>query len=110
MTTKRDDSTEIVIREAARADIPEILKIFNERIQNSAGNFYYDPVNLEERQEWWLGLQRDGFPLIVAVHKDQLVGYANLSSFRSKPAYKMYVNMILVQCYLLTHAEKGLQR
>ncbi|WP_438434126.1 GNAT family N-acetyltransferase [Gorillibacterium sp. sgz500922] len=77
----------IVIREAVREDVPELLRIYNHYIAASAATFDLEPQTLEQRLDWFSHYGGD-YPLIVAEADGRVAGYAYLSVFRAKPAYK----------------------
>lgn len=76
-----------IIREAVREDVPELLRIYNHYIRTSTATFDLEPQTLEERLEWF-SHYGGSYPLIVAEADGRLAGYAYLSAFRAKPAYR----------------------
>lgn len=76
----------IVTRDAQIEDVPAILKIYNHAVVNTNATFDLEEQTLEEREKWFRHYGGQ-YPLIVAELDDQIVGYASLSSFRTKPAY-----------------------
>jgi len=79
--------TRVAIREAVREDVPELLRIYNHYIAVSTATFDLEPQTLEQRQEWF-SHYGGAYPLIVAEADGRIVGYAYLSVFRAKPAYR----------------------
>ncbi|KAI9310488.1 acyl-CoA N-acyltransferase [Dichotomocladium elegans] len=79
------------IREADESDLQLITDLYNEAIVNSTSLFVFETVTVEEKKAWLDECRRDGYAVIVAVDKTtgQSVAFANLSSFRSKPAYNL---------------------
>lgn len=74
------------IRDAVVSDVPAMMEIYNEAIRNSTVTFDLEEKTLEERMKWF---QKYGgkYPLIVAEHDKQVVGYCGLNRFREKDAY-----------------------
>jgi len=79
------------IRNAVPDDIPAILAIYNEVIENSTAVYCDDPVSLAERQAWYSGRMAHGYPVLVAEQQGKVVGYASFGDFRSYPGYRFTV-------------------
>ena len=41
------------VRLATRADVPDILEIYNEAVLNTTASYELEPVSLESRLEWF---------------------------------------------------------
>lgn len=78
------------IRPAQEADLPAILDIYNDAILNSTASFETVPRTLDEERQW---LREHGHPhaVLAAIHDGDVVGWASLSPFRPKPAYRLTV-------------------
>jgi L-amino acid N-acyltransferase YncA len=76
-----------LIEEACRADLPQILAIYNEVIRNTTA--VYSEVELDQAAgEAWFDAKADkGLPLIVARDASGVVGLGTLSDFRVPPCY-----------------------
>ena len=75
------------IRQATINDLKAIVDIYNQAI--SAGKKTADTLifSAEQRQEWFKEHKADSFPLLVAVEKEQVIGYLTLSPYRNgRPA------------------------
>ncbi len=81
-----DDGTRTVLRESKRSDLRALLDIYNHVVKTSHATFDLVPQTLTQRRRW-LSEHRGKFPLIVAEVQGEVVGYAAISSFRSRPAY-----------------------
>lgn len=79
--------TTIQIREAIQHDLPALLDIYNYVVRTSPATFDLEEQSLEQRQKWFAKFN-DRYPLLVAEEKDTVVGYASLSTFREKEAYR----------------------
>jgi phosphinothricin acetyltransferase len=81
------ESDSLVVRDAVVADLPSLLEIYNEVIANSTAVFSDQPVTLEERERWLQARHADGFPVLVAVDGDEVVGFGSFGPFRTWPGY-----------------------
>ena len=48
-------------------------------------------VDLENRRQWWRGRTEAGFPVLVAVEGDAVLGYASYGPFRAFDGYRQTV-------------------
>jgi phosphinothricin acetyltransferase len=69
-------SAEFEYRPAQINDVPAILKIVNYYIEHSSSIYEETPRILEDQLQWFLQLQKQNFPIIVALSDTQVVGYA----------------------------------
>ena len=76
-----------VIRPAETDDMPAVAAIFAHYVLDTVITFELQPPSVQN----WSAKQRDletlGWPFLVAVIDNQLVGYAYVVPWRSKPAY-----------------------
>ena len=79
------------VRDAHEEDLAGVLAIYNEVIANTTAVFRDGPATLEERREWWQGRAAQGYPVLVAVDEDAVVGFATFGDFRSWPGYRFTV-------------------
>lgn len=77
-----------MIRNASIEDIPEILAIYNEVIQNSTAVYCEDPVSLDERLNWYRARTALAYPILVAEHDGVVAGYASFGDFRNFPGFR----------------------
>ncbi len=75
------------IRDAAEADMPGVLTIYNEIIRTSTAVYLYDPVTLESRVQWLRGRQAQGFPVLVATEDESVLGFASFGDWRPSTGY-----------------------
>jgi len=83
----------MIIRKAKISDLTEILEIYNYEIQNGVATFDLEPKTPEDRREWFDAHNKDNHPLIVAEYKGHVAGYASLSPYRDKEAFKFTVEL-----------------
>lgn len=81
----------IAIRRAVEADLPAILGIYNEVIENTTAVYQYEPHTLEMRQAWFAAKQQEGFPVFVAEEDGVVLGLSTIGTFRAWQAYKYSV-------------------
>jgi L-amino acid N-acyltransferase YncA len=81
----------IQIRSATEADIPAILAIYNDAVLNTAAIWNDDIVDLDNRLAWFAARQAQGYPVLVAVEGDHVLGYASYGDFRAFQGYRFTV-------------------
>ena len=80
------------IRDATEADLPDIREIYNHYIANSTVTFDEEPQTLKELRAKFRHNAKLGYPWIVAVSPSgQILGYANVSPWKQKAAYRFTV-------------------
>ncbi len=79
---------EINVRAATEADVPAILDIYNHYIVNSIATFDVEPQTLDEKLAWFRLSTTRPYCAIVADSDSEVIGFASLSPFRSKAAYR----------------------
>jgi len=79
------------VRDAERRDLPAVVDIYNELLHATTSIWRETAQTLEERQEWFEAQERRGFPALVAVADDEVVGVAAFGDFRDSlrwPGYR----------------------
>jgi phosphinothricin acetyltransferase len=80
------------IRPATRADLPEILAIYNHAVLHTTASYDYEPSTLERRTQWFEEHEASGLPVVVAVNDAGTVcGWGSLSGFRERIGYRFTV-------------------
>jgi phosphinothricin acetyltransferase len=80
------------IRPARQADLPAVRDIYNYYVANSTVTFDEDAMTLREWKQKFAMLQKLGMPFLVAESPSgQLLGYALVSPWRQKRAYRYTV-------------------
>lgn len=82
---------EITIRPATLADLPAILEIVNYAILNTTAIYDYEARTLEEQKTWFEEKQTSQFPVIVAEHTNEVLGFGTFGAFRIKVGYRFTV-------------------
>jgi L-amino acid N-acyltransferase len=75
------------IRPANINDLPAITDIYKDVILNTTAVYAYEPYTLENRQAWFEDRMKHSFPVFVAEHHNQVVGFSTYGVFRASPAY-----------------------
>jgi L-amino acid N-acyltransferase len=73
------------IRDAAPADLPAILAIYNEIIATSTAIYTEQPLSLEERRTWFDNRRSSGFPVLAGFDGQELLGFASFGDWRAWP-------------------------
>jgi phosphinothricin acetyltransferase len=82
----------ILIRPAARADLPRLTEIYNYYVIHTPVTFDLEPYTVERRAAWFEQFAATGRHRLVVAEEDGLViGYAGTTKFRVKPAYNTTV-------------------
>jgi L-amino acid N-acyltransferase YncA len=74
------------IRLAGPDDAEAIRMIYNVEVIDSTVTFDLVPRSLEDQQAW-LAAHSGAYPAIVAITGAEVVGFASLSPYRTRPAY-----------------------
>ena len=83
----------MIIRKALEKDILPLLSIYNYEVENSTATFDLNPKTQEQWTDWFYAHNVGNHPLIVAEIDGEVAGYASLSSYREKEAYKSTVEL-----------------
>lgn len=85
----------MLIRKAEAKDLNALLDIYNYEVENGVATFDLHPKTIEQWEVWFSLHNRENHPLIVAEKDGGAVGYASLSSYREKEAYRTTVELSL---------------
>jgi len=83
--------SQVHIRPAAKTDLPAITAIYRDAVLYGTATFELDPPDLAEMTRRFEALTKGGFPYLVAVMEDVIVGYAYAGPYRPRPAYRFTV-------------------
>lgn len=78
----------MIIRDAAEADLPAIVDIYNAATATRTSTALFDPVSVEERLPWFRRHSPDEFPLWVAEIDGAVAGWLSFHEFIRRPAYR----------------------
>ena len=79
---------EIEIKFATSDHLPQILDIVNHYIQHDTCIYDIESRTPKIQLEWFENQQKNGYPVIVALRDQEIIGYASYSLFRPKVGYK----------------------
>lgn len=79
---------DITIRDAAEADLPGILDIYNDAVANTTAIWNEAVVDLDNRKAWFSARRERGFPVLVALRGRQVIGYASYGDWRTFDGYR----------------------
>lgn len=81
----------MLIRKATTADLPAMLDIYNDIIENTTAVWHYEPHTVAMRKEWFEQRAQQGFPVFVAEEGNKILGFSTFGSFRPWPGYSKTV-------------------
>jgi len=81
------------IRDAEAGDMEGIRATYNDVLTSSTAIYNDNPATRAERLAWWRGRVERGFPVIVAVNEERLLGFATVGEFRSGSGYRFTVEV-----------------
>lgn len=76
------------ILDADEANLPGILAIYNDAVQNTTAIWNETLVDLANRRAWLLEGQAQGFPVLVALDAGEVLGYASYGTWRSFEGFR----------------------
>ena len=85
--------SELVIQSITKNDIFACLAIYNYEVINGVATLDLEPRTLEECHEWYNAHSDEHHPILVGTIDDVVVGYASLSPYRLKDAFKSTVEL-----------------
>ena len=85
--------SELVIQSITKNDIFACLAIYNYEVINGVATLDLEPRTLEEWHEWYNAHSDEHPPILVGTIDDVVVGYASLSPYRLKDAFKSTVEL-----------------
>ncbi|WP_439271410.1 GNAT family N-acetyltransferase [Pseudochrobactrum sp. HB0163] len=89
------------ISHADTTHLPAILDIYNDAIAHTTAVWINNMVDLENREQWLLSRKKEGFPVLVLMEGQQLLGYASYGPFRAFEGYKYTAELSV---YVAAHA------
>jgi len=80
----------IEVRPATAGDLAAINDIYNFYVLTSTATFDTELISIEAREKWFVG-HGDHDPVLVAELEGEVAGWASLSGFHARPAYRYTV-------------------
>lgn len=84
---------EIIIRKSEERDLPSLLEIYNYEVVHGISTLDIEKKDLDEHRVWFFFHNVKNHPLYTAEVNGICVGYASLSAYRDKEAYKSTVEL-----------------
>jgi len=81
----------ILLRAARLSDLPQIQEIYGHHVATGLASFEETPPDLAEMTRRFEALLAGGYPYIVAVSGETVLGYAYAGAYRARPAYRFSV-------------------
>ena len=85
--------SELVIQSITKNDVAACLAIYNYEVIHGVATLDLEPRTLEEWHEWYSAHQTVEHCIFVGTIDGVVVGYASLSPYRTKEAYKSTVEL-----------------
>ena len=85
--------SELVIRPITKNDVADCLDIYNYEVVNGVATLDLEQRTLPEWQAWFEAHQTQEHCIIVGIMDDVVMGYASLSPYRTKDAFKSTVEL-----------------
>src|SRR5690554_2602736 len=82
---------EILVRDSRESDMDAVQAIYAHFMLNTLATFEQAPPTVEEMTLRRRGIISAGFPYLVACDAGEIVGYAYVTSYRPRPAYRYTV-------------------
>ena len=83
--------SDLVIRAATPGDVPAITAIYRPAVVTGTASFELEPPDEAEMLRRFQAITGAGFPYIVAERDGSVLGYAYVSTYRTRPAYRFAV-------------------
>jgi phosphinothricin acetyltransferase len=101
-------SENIVVRDASKGDLEDILDIYNHAIIHTTSVYSEHPHTLDMRLTWYNDRVGNDFPVFVAEINGQIVGFSTYGHFRVWPCYRYTVeHSVYVH---IDHRSKGISK
>jgi L-amino acid N-acyltransferase len=79
------------IRDATSADVPAILAIYNDVVNNTTAIYDERASTLEERNTWFEARRAKNMPVLVGELNGDVVGFSTFGEWRSRWGYRYTV-------------------
>ena len=90
----RKEGCLVYIRIAEEKDLPALLDIYNDEVLHGISTLDLNPRTMAEWREWFAHHNVDNHPRLTAeTENGKVAGYASLSEYRDKEAYRSSVEL-----------------
>ncbi len=88
---KMKTDREPIIRACEESDMRAVTEIYHHHVLHSPATFELVPPTFDDMLERYRTIKRGGFIYLVAEQAGEIAGYAYVSSYRARPAYRFTV-------------------
>lgn len=81
----------VLVRDSLESDVAEIQAIYAHHVLHGTASFELTPPNLDEMRQRRADVVAKHLPYLVAEQDGQVVGYAYVTFYRPRPAYRFTV-------------------
>jgi L-amino acid N-acyltransferase len=92
----------MIIRDATREDLTQVLALFNLHVRETTAIWREREVDLADRTAWFDGRLAGGFPVLAAEEDGRFLGFASYGPFRVGSGYDGTVENSV---YVAAHAQ-----
>ena len=96
--------SDVQVRDATVADVPAITAIYRPAVTDGTASFELEPPDEAEMRRRFEAVKSGGFPYLVAEVDGVVQGYAYVSQYRPRPAYRFSVENSI---YVAPAAHRG---
>ena len=82
-----------MIRKALEKDIPRLMDIYNEAIENTLATFDTETKDYNNRLQWFKDHKKNPYVIFVKEVEGNIAGYASLSKYRDRKAFDTTVEI-----------------
>ncbi len=82
---------DFLLRPTAEHDLPKIAAIYAESVQTATASYELEPPSVAEMTERWRTVVGKGYPHLVAMRGDEVLGYAYAGAYHTRPGYRYSV-------------------
>lgn len=86
---------EVKYRVATKSDLTRILWIFNDVILNTTAIYQESLMSEADIQAWFEKKVKFGFPVFVAEHGQEVIGFTSYGPFREREGYRKTVELAI---------------
>lgn len=72
----------VEIRAARRGELKDIVEIYNQAILTKSSTADLEPIEVEDRVEWFDNHPEESYPIYVALDNGRVIGWLSLSPYR----------------------------
>jgi len=78
----------VIIRDAAEADLPALVEIYNAAVATRRSTAQLEPVSVEQRLPWFQSHTSERYPLWVMENENAIAGWLSLLPFNTRAGYR----------------------